>query len=48
MTYQQKIDGLYRLMAVGGLLILALGIGIGLAIAAPPVWIKEVSAACQM
>lgn len=46
MTYEAKIRGYERLMMVGGLLILALGIGIGLAIAAPPVWIEEVTA-CQ-
>lgn len=46
-SYEAKIRGYERLMMVGGLLVLALGIGIGLAIAAPPVWIDEVSTACQ-
>ena len=45
-SYEAKIRGYERLMIVGGLLVLALGIGIGLAIAAPPVWIEEVTA-CQ-
>lgn len=43
-SYEAKIRGYERLMIVGGLLILALGIGIGLAIASPPVWIDEVTA----
>lgn len=45
-SYEAKIRGYERLMIVGGLLVLALGIGIGLAIASPPVWIDEVTA-CQ-